>query len=527
MRTRRSLTFIIYALLLCLFPAFITGAYADDGAAQSAAVTIGFTVARRQTASVVIGFTKITPVYNITVSGGNITAPSTAKAGDTVTLTYAGEIPAGYDTVVFSVNGTAITGSTFTMPEGDVTITAALTPITYTITYNLDGGSLAEGVSNYTSYTVESDTFTLNNPAKDGCIFTGWIGDELTEAAQTVTIAQGSTGDRTYTANWEEESSGTPSPAFRYNSLILSGQIGVNFYVYIPDDLPNSADCFMTFTISGKGNVSDEAHNLDENITYTDETGKYYGFRCYINSIQMADTITATLHYGENNKNTLTKDMSAKQYLDAFLAEADPENYGVDEKLIAAVKDYGHYAQIMLKNEHGFTLGDDDNSYAVMDGESSFDASDYGKVRVSTDEYAIVNGNVSGSGVSAVMQSLNLDSSTAINLYFDVESTADVSSWKAYIDGEEVDFSHYNDNRYKVVINNISAHKLGKTYTVRLEAAQTFEVKVSALSYVNATLTEYMSDYSKDTNGDCDAVTALYNYYDATMAYRKARGYKD
>ena len=37
---------------------------------------------------------------------------------------------------------------------------------------------------------------------KTGYIFDGWTGTDLNEATKNVTIAQGSTGDRTYTANW-------------------------------------------------------------------------------------------------------------------------------------------------------------------------------------------------------------------------------------------------------------------------------------------------------------------------------------
>ena len=73
----------------------------------------------------------------------------------------------------------------------------------YTITYNLGGGSLEEGKTNPTSYT-EADTFTLNNPVKEGYKFLGWTGTGLTEASKEVTVAKRSTGNREYTANWEE-----------------------------------------------------------------------------------------------------------------------------------------------------------------------------------------------------------------------------------------------------------------------------------------------------------------------------------
>ena len=80
---------------------------------------------------------------------------------------------------------------------------AGLTPINYSITYNLNGGTVPNS-SNPNSYTIESN-ITLANPIRDGYKFTGWSGTDLTgESNKTVTIQQGSTGDRDYTAYWED-----------------------------------------------------------------------------------------------------------------------------------------------------------------------------------------------------------------------------------------------------------------------------------------------------------------------------------
>ena len=71
--------------------------------------------------------------------------------------------------------------------------------ITYTITYNLDGGAAPK--ANPTTYTVETPTITLADPTKTGYTFDGWY----TEAAFTnkvTQIAKGSTGDKTLWAKW-------------------------------------------------------------------------------------------------------------------------------------------------------------------------------------------------------------------------------------------------------------------------------------------------------------------------------------
>ncbi|MCH5343691.1 MAG: InlB B-repeat-containing protein, partial [Acetatifactor sp.] len=78
-------------------------------------------------------------------------------------------------------------------------------PVTeYKITYDLDGGQVT---GNPTTYTEDTDTFTLNNPTKTGYTFTGWTGSNGNTPELTVTIVKGTTGDLSYTANWSKETS--------------------------------------------------------------------------------------------------------------------------------------------------------------------------------------------------------------------------------------------------------------------------------------------------------------------------------
>ena len=76
-------------------------------------------------------------------------------------------------------------------------------PIEYKITYNLKDGTLPEGESNPTTYTVESDDITLVNPTKKGYTFEGWFDSE---DKQVIEIKKGSTGDLKLTAKWEAKS---------------------------------------------------------------------------------------------------------------------------------------------------------------------------------------------------------------------------------------------------------------------------------------------------------------------------------
>ncbi|MBR3116283.1 MAG: InlB B-repeat-containing protein [Bacilli bacterium] len=112
-----------------------------------------------------------------------------------------------YDFVGWTGTGLSDTTHDVTIPTGSIGdrhYTAVFTPTVYHITYDLEGGSLAEGVTNPTTYTIESEDITLNNPSKTDYRFAGWTGTELQVRSKNVSIPQGSTGDREYDANYGE-----------------------------------------------------------------------------------------------------------------------------------------------------------------------------------------------------------------------------------------------------------------------------------------------------------------------------------
>ena len=83
----------------------------------------------------------------------------------------------------------------------DIALDAHWEPIVYTVSYSLNGGSLDE--DNPTSYTIEGSTITLNNPTREGYNFLGWSGTGISGMSKNVVIPEHSTGNRSYTANWE------------------------------------------------------------------------------------------------------------------------------------------------------------------------------------------------------------------------------------------------------------------------------------------------------------------------------------
>jgi len=131
----------------------------------------------------------VSPYYGMTGTGGKLSSlPSSAKRnGYTFVDWYTEEI-----------GGKRVTTST--VFEGDATIYAHWTPVLYGITYNLNGGAVSP--ANPTSYTIETADFTLNNPTRIAYTFAGWTGANGTSKQTDVTVWSGSTGDKSFTANW-------------------------------------------------------------------------------------------------------------------------------------------------------------------------------------------------------------------------------------------------------------------------------------------------------------------------------------
>lgn len=105
-------------------------------------------------------------------------------------------------------------GNEYTKIDTD-TPTQTLLQRKYTLIIYYDEG--IPEISNPDSYTSVTETFTLNNPTKDGYIFLGWTGSNGDVPQTEVTIAKGTKGRLYFTANWqkvESDVSSTPKPSY-------------------------------------------------------------------------------------------------------------------------------------------------------------------------------------------------------------------------------------------------------------------------------------------------------------------------
>ena len=372
----------------------------------------------------------------------------------------------------------------------------------YTLTYDANGGTGAPEAQTVTSNTLSAE-FTLSTvkPTRAGYNFKGWAETNdaaapMTETSVTLTYPETS---KVLYAVWEVAG----KPAFKSQTLVLSGQIGVNFFLELPEiDGVDYSESYMTFTIGKDDTVFRD--DFDPNHMNANRTR--YGFTCYVNSLQMADTIKAVFHYG--NDKTVTKDYYVASYIEFF----DKNIGSFNDKTIAlirAIADFGHYEQIYLASVNHWTIGQD---YAEM-AKHYTDSYNYADILAAVADKAFVK-ELGESKVNKATYKLHLDSTTTVDVYLTPEEGVEVTASAAF-NGKTYSAEKQEDGRYLVRITDISAHQLGDMITITGDAEGAFTVRVSALSYVRSVLA------NNTTKAEKDGMCALYAYYAAVLAYRQ------
>lgn len=135
--------------------------------------------------------------------GNNSTLNPSCYTIETEKYTLETPVKTGYDFEGWftdsSFNGNAVVEIAGGATE-NLILYAKWKPTVYTITYELDGGSNAS--SNPRTYTIETNTITLDDPQKNGFVFRGWFENETFTGTKQTEIAKGSYNNKTYYAKW-------------------------------------------------------------------------------------------------------------------------------------------------------------------------------------------------------------------------------------------------------------------------------------------------------------------------------------
>ena len=153
----------------------------------------------------VISGTADVDYYDVTVQNGTLTI--NAKSSDSGSTS--GGSTSGGQTGGNSGNTSGGSGSGSGSGSSDNPSNPSGTTVTtYSITYDLNGGT---ATGNPSSYRNDSDSITLTAPTRTGYTFTGWTGSNGNTPQTTVTIRKGTTGNLYFVANWQDNNSANNS----------------------------------------------------------------------------------------------------------------------------------------------------------------------------------------------------------------------------------------------------------------------------------------------------------------------------
>ena len=202
------------------------------------------------------------------------------RAGEQVTVQIAPA--AGYRGIHVFLSDPAISLSisegndavSFLMPYAPLTLTLTADKL-YTVTMDTAGGDPIRPIQ----YTVESEAFQLPTPVRTGYIFLGWTGEGITEPQKTIEIPQGSTGDRTYTANWQ---------VIEYTITLLD--------------------------MDGAGTSEALVYTVEQPVTLPTPTREGYAFLGWTVNSDMAPQLTVVLPQGSIGNRTYTANWELTEY---------------------------------------------------------------------------------------------------------------------------------------------------------------------------------------------------------------------
>ena len=338
-----------------------------------------------------------------------------------------------------------------TMPANDLTFTAVFTETTehkLTYTDNGDGTHSASCVCGQEKVENEAHTY----------------------------------GDNHFCVDCEAE-----EPAYLYSySLSLKGNIAINYYMHLAEEILADETAFMRFTLAD-GQVIEIP--VSQAIPQTRSSDTYYVFSCAVDAKEMTDVVKAQFFYGDCA--TQEYGYTVQSYAEYML---DTET---DEKLLALVKALLHYGSA-AQTHFGYNTGN------LADAE--LEAPDYSAVTIPSYDVAAGQGTENVKFHSAA---LILKSETTLRFFFTAPFTAEY-------DGNTLEVKERNGLNYVDVIG-ISAKDLDENVTIAIsDGENTAEVTYNPMAYCAAVQADATGAFDQKMK---NLVTALYLYNQAANMY--------
>ena len=281
-------------------------------------------------------------------------------------------------------------------------------------------------------------------------------------------------------------------------TLSLKGDIGVNFYMELADDVAGSDSAYMLFTVPNGDSAYEKSVKVSDAEKVTDENSVYYVFECGVFAKDMVSDIKARIVDGDTYGTEYS--YSVEKYAKYILDHPEVDEYASAANMVKAMLNYGSYSQMFFNNNvmnlANASLDEDDKAIGDVTA-ALIDKSTFNEA---------LPADVVFEGAS-----LSLQSETTLSLYFKSDAILD-------FDCPNRVFETAVSGQYQVIrIRNISAKELGDDFMVSVSADDTQgTISYSPMNYCYNVLNN--DAYADNTNLQ-NVVRSIYKYWQAAKYY--------
>lgn len=436
-----------------------------------------------------------------------------------------------YDSTIYTGNAIGDDTGTTTKVEGKTTDEFKTGEVAYLL--QLDQSEEVWG------QTIGKDTYPTLGGAKvyKNATYNGCVG----KPGDAVSYAYSNTKKNTYGDHQDADNDGKCDSCgaiidgigakLAGYSLSLTGNIGVNFYMELSDDVVNDESAYMSFTLPNgtTSKVYVSGTHEDGSTAATDTTVKdgvtYYVFTCEVAAKEMTSDIKAQMIGNNGEKTGKVYTYTVKEYADYILSHTSAEdNYGrATVLLVKGMLNYGGAAQKYF----GYKTDQLASDGLALTEPVFDDTSIINFIKDEANKASITNYSDSDK-VTFKSAYLSLNSTTDLCVYvqFAEDVTVQEDMFAILLDSKEISKDQYEitkvneENCYKITLHGIKASQLQKQYEfeVALPDMGPAVLKYGATSYAYTVMSS-ACDNINNIESLREVVKALHAYGSCAQGY--------
>lgn len=435
-----------------------------------------------------------------------------------------------YDSTIYTGNAIGDDTGTTTKVEGKTTDEFKTGEVAYLL--QLDQSEEVWG------QTIGTDTYPTLGGAKvyKTATYNGCVG----KPGDAVSYEYSNTEKNTYGDHPDADNDGRCDDCGQYidgigaklagYSLSLTGNIGVNFYMELSDDVVNDESAYMNFTLPNgtTSKVYVNGTHEEGSTATTDTTVKngvtYYVFTCEVAAKEMTSDIKAQMIGNNGEKTGKVYTYTVKEYADYILSHMSAEESDISKATIQLVKgmlNYGGAAQKYF----GYKTDKLASDGLTLTGRVFNDTSIINNITNEANKASVTCANAKVTFKSAYL-SLNSTTDLCVSVQFADDVTVKEDMFAIWCNTDQISKDQYEvtkvneENCYKITLHGVKASQLNEKYAFYVELSDTeyAELAYGTNSYAYTVMSS-ACDNINNIESLREVVKALYAYGSCAQEY--------